>query len=450
VAVCVDASDGGDQRAAAGQVRSMLESLASKHLLQTSGTGDERRYVMLETIHEYALERLNESGETYWCCQNHAQFFLGFVEQAEPELSGPHQQRWLDQLEAEHNNLRAALDWALQADAPDIAQRMAGALWRFWDTRGYLTEGRRWLEDALARGGVPAHIRARALNGAGMLAYSQSDLVTAQMRFEESLALRRALNDQTGIAIALNNLGMVAWSQGNYAAAQQLYEECLAIDRATGDRAGSAYTLGNLGLVLHHQGNYAGAEAYFAESLAIFRAFGNRRQEAFALHNLGMASYHRRDRAEAHRHYQASLAIKQTLGDSWGIASTFVYLAQVTCAEGNLAATRERLERSYSLRHELDDKQGLIEVFEGCAALAVAQRRTENAAVLLGAAQALRQEHGFFHHTADRAECERSIAAARQALPGEAFATAWARGQAMRLEEAQSYALAVLHNDSPA
>jgi predicted ATPase/DNA-binding SARP family transcriptional activator len=421
-----------------------LESLVRKHLLQQTSDDQEQRYLSLEAIREFALEQLNESGDAQVCRRQHALFFLALSEQAEPELSGRDQQRWLTRLEAEHDNLRAALQWAIEISETEIALRMASALWRFWDTRGYVSQGCRWLEDALAQAeAATAAVRAKALNALGMLYLCRDDYPAAQSRFEEGLRLRRALGDMPGIAVSLNNLGLVAWWQGNYSLAHKLYQECLAIDRATGDTMGIGYSLGNLGLVAHHQGHRADAQAAFDESLAIFRQLGNRRHEAFALHNLGMLAYHQNDLQAARSLYETSLSIKQELGDKWGIASTLVYLASVTRRQGDLTLTGELLLRSLGLRQELSDTRGLVETLEGFAGYAVALQRADVAGRLFGAAQSIRMELGFVLHTADRAERDCNIEAARCQLTSAAFKTAFTDGQAMSLEQALAFLSAI-------
>jgi predicted ATPase/DNA-binding SARP family transcriptional activator len=421
-----------------------LDALVAKHLARRAGEGQEARYDMLEVIREYALARLQQSGHEYACRRQHAGLFLDLAEQAEPELSGPDQQRWLERIEREHGNIRAALAWSIEAEELEIALRTAGALWRFWDIRGYLGEGRRWLELALARAGnAPAAMRAKALNGLGMLIWYQGDGHLARERFQQALELRRALADPSGMASALNNLGMVAWSEGDYAEAQARYEECLAADRAAGDQMGIAYSLGNLGLVFHHQGEMRRAQASFDASLAIFRQLGNRRHEAFALHNAGMLAHRRGDNAEARRLYAASLGIKEELGDRWGVASTLVYLALTACREGALDEARALLARSMTLRQELGDTRGLIETAEGIAVYAARRGDGQTAVLLLEAAQALRADLGHFHHAADRAECERALDEARARLGDGGVADARARGRELSLDQALALARAV-------
>jgi predicted ATPase/DNA-binding SARP family transcriptional activator len=438
--VCLDEAINSDGHTAI-DLASTLGLLADKHLIQQSRQNGAGRYTLLATIREYALEQLAVSGEAQLCRKRHAHFFLTLVEQVEPAISGPDQQQYLDQLETEHANIRAALRWAIDSAEPNVALRIAGALWRFWETRSYLGEGRRWLEEALyVTGPVAAAVRAKALNSLGMLVLHQEDYALAQTHFEASLALQQELGNLPGKANALNNLGLVAWWQGDYGAAERLYAECLVIDQASDDQMGIAYSLGNLGLVYHHQGRFEQARITLEESLGLFKALGNRRNESFSLHNLGIVAYHQHRLADARELYQVSLTIKEELGDKWGIASSLIYLAQVYCVQGELNQARELLLRSMALCRELEDKRGLVETLEGLAMCAAAQQQAEEATIMFGAAQALREQQGLICHAADQRERARHIDAARSQIGNAAFEAAWAHGQLMDLEQAVAIA----------
>jgi len=253
----------------------IVAALADMSLVLPIEGGNEPRTGMLATLREYARDRLEERGEATRFDQAHAAYYLALAEAAEPMLTGAEQGAWLDRIEREHDNLRAALERALAREEATTTLRLAGALWPFWEARGYLDEGRRWLTRALAMGGavVPA-LRGKALRGAGLLATWQGDYTAARHLHEESLALYQSLNDRRGIANALENLGLVTREQGHYAAAQALHEESLAIRRALGDRRGAAISLINLGIVAYGQGDYAAAQALHQESLRIKRALG--------------------------------------------------------------------------------------------------------------------------------------------------------------------------------
>ena len=234
-----------------------------EHLLEHSlvrhedGPEREPRFVMLETIREYGWERLAEAGELERMQRAHAACFLALAEEAEPALTGPQQGTWLQQLATDHDNLRAALAWSTASQEPEMGLRLAAALARFWSIHGHLTEGRDWLERALAAGGAAAPAtRAKALNGTGLLTYMQGDYPRAGALSEEALALERELGDKRGTASSLNNLGNVASDQGDYLQAMALHKEALALQRELGDKGGAAGSLNNLGIVARKQGDY--------------------------------------------------------------------------------------------------------------------------------------------------------------------------------------------------
>src|SRR5439155_15961993 len=203
----------------------------------------------LGTIREYACEKLAESGDEDASLRAHAAYYLAFVEAAEPELTGPNQALWLKRLESDHDNLRAALRHSMEAGLGETALCMASALWAFWLARGYLGEGRRWLEEALSKAGAEAStVRAKALHGAGLLAHYQGDYTHAEALCTESLALSRQAGDERGVGSALSGLALTARTTGDYATAQSTFEQALEIFRRLGDRQRVARTLNRLGL----------------------------------------------------------------------------------------------------------------------------------------------------------------------------------------------------------
>lgn len=407
-----------------------LEALVAKQLIRPSDEAG--RYTYLETIRAFALEQLDATGEAYAAYQRHAQQMIALAGRAEPELLGADPQPWLERLEHEHNNLRAALGWLLEADETDLAVGLAAALWRFWEIRGYLSEGSRWLALTSTRGRDPER-RAKALNALGVFAFRQGAFEAATAALQESLQLRRELGALPGIAVALSNLGMLAWGHGDYATAHRYYRECLPIDEATGDQQGRAYTLGNLGLALHHQGETDAACVVFGEVVALSRTLGDVRNEAFALHNLGMAELQRGGLEAALDCFERSLRIKETMGDRWAVASTLVYLARVRLRQNDGATGRKLLRRSLELQTELDDRPGLVETLEGIAA--ASGGADTRAARLFGAAAALRARLRLFHHEMDRAAHEQAVAEARARLGEESFRRAAQAGELLSFEE---------------
>ncbi len=266
-------------------VLELLSSLVEKSLVVLDGaTG---RYRLLETVRQYGIERLVDGDESDGIRGRHLDYFLALAEEAEPHLKGAEQQAWLERLEAEHDNVRAALGFAPFLST-DSGLRLAGALSRFWMVRGHFGEGRRWLGEMLDQAWAQAHTEARgkALTGASLLAHSQGNYASARALYEESLAICRDLGDRRGIAMSLNNLGSVAQRQGDYRAAGALFELALEIDRGIGNRAWIATNLNNMGNVAREQGDYSSARGLHEESLAIKRELGDRAGIANSLEGL--------------------------------------------------------------------------------------------------------------------------------------------------------------------
>ncbi len=299
-----------------------LAGLVHKSLVGVEMQAEAARYRLLETIRVYALEQLAASGELAEQQRRHAAYFVAMAEQAEPELRGAAQGAALDRLAGEHDNLRAALDWAQDAGDAETALRLAGALWLFWWMRGHLSEGRQRLDQALALAASLAAdpsdgqaeraarstLQAQALNGAGSLAAGQGDYERARTCYQASLALRRDRGDRPGIATTLNNLGNVALSLGDSPQAIQLYQESLALRRDLGDGPGIATTLNSLGNVALTQGDYAQATHLYEESLALRRAAGDQQGIARALGNLGLIHLYQDDTERAAPLIEESLA----------------------------------------------------------------------------------------------------------------------------------------------
>jgi predicted ATPase/class 3 adenylate cyclase len=371
-----------------------LASLIDKSLLRQEEPAGEPRFRMLETIREYALEQLKASGELEAVQGRLADALVALVEQAEPELTGPEQVTWLDRLEAEHDNLRAALQWCAEAGELELSLRLCGALWRFWSTRGYLGEGLRWLDGALARTTPHTPVLAKALNGAANLAREQGDYDAAKRRHEQSLAVSSEHGDRRGIAEALNNLGLIALYQGHHAAAQQHCEEGLAIFRAIGDQGGIAGALNNLGNLARERGDADRAAALHKESLALRRGLGDRRGSALSLNNLANVVLNQGDYSQAAALHGESLALRRELGDRAGIATSLNNLGNVARARGDYRAARAYCEESLAVRRELGDKRRVAAALNNLGILERDHGDRERAAALLRESFSLRRELG--------------------------------------------------------
>jgi tetratricopeptide (TPR) repeat protein len=232
---------------------------------------DEIRYRMLEPVGQFAREKLGESGETEAVRRRHAAFFLTLAEEAEPELMGPEQTKWLERLETEHDNLRVALSWALEKGKAELGLRLGGSLGEFWFLRGHLEEGRRWLEAVLAEGEAPESARARPLGRAAWIAWEQGDYERSVALSEECVALSRKLGDETEVAFALYALGMAELNRNELERAQALLEEAATLERASGDTADVARVLSVLGLVAVVSHDHERAITLHREGLALAR-----------------------------------------------------------------------------------------------------------------------------------------------------------------------------------
>ncbi len=306
--------------------------LAEKSLLgRAEGPPEESRFGMLETIREYGLERLAASGEEEEVRQRHAAFFLDLAERASAALIGPEQGRWLDRLEAEHDNVRAALSWAIsRAERGETALRLAAAMWQFWLVRGYLSEGRGWLERALSQSGAPSPLlRAKALMAAGALAELQGDS-RAMTFLEEALALFRTAGNDAGAANALTILGGIALTNGDAASASDHMEAAAALIRRSGEPGKAAAALHNLGLVAMRQGDDLRAEPLLSESLSGFRESGNAWAVAVALVNLADLRQRRGDTAAGAELLGEALDIQLRQRSAWGVAACLVVLVRLS------------------------------------------------------------------------------------------------------------------------
>jgi predicted ATPase/class 3 adenylate cyclase/uncharacterized protein HemY len=427
------------------EVLDLLTSLVEKSLVLYEERGGEGRYRLLETVRQYARDRLLEAGEAAAVRGRHRDWCLALAEEAEPKLGGPEQVVWLDRLEREHDNLRAALAWTGAQGECEVGLRLGWALWGFWVVRGYVGEGREHLARLLALPGAEARTAARAgaLNGAGWLAHRQGEYGAARALIAESLAIFRELGDKRGIARSLINLGFMACEQGDYGAARAHLEESLAIARERGDKQGIAWSLLRLGEVTYDQGEYGAARAHLEESLAMFRELESKWGIAWTLLRLGEVAYDQGEYGAARAHLEESLAIHRERGDKGGIATALGSLGRMAHDQGDYGAARALLEEGLAIFRALGHKLGIAQNLEGLAALAVAQAHSERAARLFGAAEGLREATGAPLPPADRAEHDRPVAAVRTALGEEAFASAWAEGRAMSLEAVIQYALEV-------
>lgn len=362
------------------------------------------RFVMLETMREFALEQLGDAGEADVIHRRHADHFARLAEAAEAELTGPRQGEWLDRLESEHDNLRAALAWAI-VHAPATALRLGAALWRFWWQRGHFGDGRRWLERALAAdeatGAAPARLRLRALYGAGSLADVQGDFPRAEAWHTEGLALARREGDRLAEIRALNGLGLAASGQGDDARAAPLFEEVLAVARRLDEPLWIANGALNLGEAVARLGDLPRGRDLLAEALALHRARGHAVGVIYTLAHLGAVTLALGDRDGAFALLREAMADARVLGTRTAMTEVLVHFGHAVAADDPVTAAR-----------------------------------------VLGAAAALNDAIGAAFDPLLPAEHERAIADLRAALGDDGFATAWAAGRTLTPDAAAAEALA--------
>ena len=425
------------------EILDLSTSLSHKSLVAADQKDDHCRYRLLETVRQYASEKLEKNGGGETVRERHRDYFLALAEEAEPELLGAQQAEWLRCLEGEHENLRAGLNWSLGEAGSRGSLRLCGALQRFWLTRGHLAEGRQWCERVLgkARAEERTPERAKALNGAGVLAYLQGDYPAARALHEASLVIKRLLGDRRGMAASLGNMGNVACEQGDFASARAQYEESLAIMRDLGDRRGLAASLNNLGNVACEEGDFASARTLYEEFLAIMRELGDRTGIARSLNNLGHVAYEQGDFAAARALQDESLTIRQELGNRSGIADSLENLGNVSYEQGDYPAARMLFEEGLALRRELGDRGRIASSLAGLATVIAAFGSSLRAARVWGAAERLREEVVTPLSPKDRPRYDRRVAAARAALGDDAaFDRAWEEGRTLTLEQAMELA----------
>lgn len=455
-----------------------IQSLIDKSLLQqregvvilpdgrkeTGGEVD-TRYSMLETIHEYAREKLDESGESEALKREHAYYFMALAEEAAPHLRGAMQQEWLDRLEEEHDNLRAALAWALLSAEfgmrnagslliphLEVGLRIVGAIWDFWNAREYWGEGRVWVEGLLS---VPQEVldgctpqsRATAMNVAGWANYMHDEYEAARLWMERALALGNEIGDKKSIALSLYLLGRVANTNGDYKAAGTFHEESLALYRELGDKNGIAQSLNILGVAACDRMDFKTADTLHEEGLALRRKLGDKNGIAQSLSNLGTVAWLQGDYQAARTLLEESLALRRELGYRWGIALSLTNLGHVAMGEGNLEGAEQLYSESLRIAREVGDRVVIACCLAGLAWASALSRQEgretdgERGARLLGGCEALLESTGAVLVSDDRVVYERAEAATRAGLGNDMFEKLRAEGRAMSMEQAIGYAL---------
>jgi predicted ATPase/class 3 adenylate cyclase len=371
----------------------ILTRLVDKSLLVADTEGTQARYRQLETIREYARDRLVEAGEAKDALRRHRDWFLAMVARAEPEFfRGAESGEWLERLDREHDNLRAALQWSL--DEPGEAREglhLAAGMWRFWEIRGHLAEGRVWLEAFLeATGDEVSSLQADAYTGAGILAFMLGDHSGASALHERSLELHRQVGGPDGIAFAANNLANAAVQSGDYATARQLYENVIEWARGRGDARILGFAIVNMAEAVALDGEPELARTHYDEGVAAFREAGDRWAEAFALDSLGVMLVRQGHHDEATGQLDQALDISRSMGDERGVARALAHLGDAAARAGDIERARSLYIESFEIRRALGDQPGIASGMEKLASV-ITERDPRVAAVLLGAAEHVRE-----------------------------------------------------------
>ena len=432
-----------------------MASMVDKSLVQQVEQVDaETRFLMLSTIREYALERLSESNDASATRRAHAAYYLVLAEEGAQDTAA--HPEWLDRFEVEHDNFRLALDYLIKTGDAAWGLRLGAALFRFWETREHLTEGRDTIARLLVMEGTAARpkLRARLLFAGAVLAGELGDYTSAQQLFEQSLESCLELNDNHGVAVALNALAVNARDRGDLATASLLFERCVAIWKDLGDSADLARALSNLANVMKLQGDYARASSLYDECLTMFRRAGDGAGAAWTLNYQGDVAREKANFGAARSFCQQSLAAFHQLRDGWGIASVLSDLASLSFDQGDNAEARRLYGESIRMFQELGHKRGIARALECLAASAAAQSHAEQSLHLAGTAAALRQRLGAPLTPAEAFKFEKALEFARRTLGTAAGLTAWMEGWKMPVEQAVQEALSCdpetgLRNRSP-
>ncbi len=420
-----------------------LEILMDNNLLRPPEEVDgEPRLMMLETIREFARERLTESGEAKTIKLRHAQYYVSFAEQAEADMHHSALHMWLRRLEADLDNLRAAMGWSLEQGQSEYTLRIATVLWHYWDIVGAWHEGLQWLERGLdGTGPIPDVVRAKALTRMGWLIRSLGDYARAVAVLQESLALWRQIGDRAGISRVLTNLAAMVMRQGDYPEATAMLEEALILRQQLGDQHGTCAVLINLGYSESEQGHHQLAIEFFTEALTLARAVGDDDYIGWILNNLGEVYTRQGDYEQAEASFAEAEPIFQRLGNRTGVAYICGNRGVAALKQGDFTRASDLLTASILALQELGQKEYTILFIEQLAIVVEELHHPERAARLLSASKSLYKTIGVARPPVVEASYNACLDSVRGQLDEATFASIWAEGSALALEEAVAYAL---------
>lgn len=422
-------------------VLSGIGSLVDKSLLRSTVDGQERRFAMLETVREFAAERLAESGDAELLHRRHAEFLTQLIEVENSQLLGPDGAAALKRLDREHANLRAALQWCLAGtNEPrgELSLRIAGALWRFWCTRGHLREAQQLVDKLLAQFGVARRdsIGAAARYSAGCVHEDLAEFAKAKSLYEEALAIWQVEGNRERLADAYIALGSISLSEGDYPAARRAFDQALSLARELGDRRMIAVALSNLGATAWSQGDYVSAEAYHLESLAIRRELASPAAIAISLTSLGLIASRRDEFDKAKTYYRESLELLRVQGNAPGIAVCLNNLAEIHSRQGNPEEALRLAAEAAVLQFDAGDRLSLAYTLETIATTFRLRGEPERAVRMFGAADALRRAVGAPLPPMEEQGRNAELDSLEAALGAERYSALWTIAQTITLEAA--------------
>lgn len=430
----------------------LLSALTDASLVTLTEEGEQVRYEFLETVHTYSRQQCKLSGVCELLHRQHAEFFSSLAIEAEPNLRGTAQASWLARLEADHDNICAALDW-YQSDARSQAEwhdgvMMLGSLYRFWMVRGHWRAGLSFSQKVLSHPEreVPPRLCARVLNGAGALSKLLGDRARARSLYEGALTILRSLGDRHACGDLLHNLGYLSLEEGDMQRAQSFYEESLAIAREENRVIHIADELHHLGMVAQESQDLAKAQTLYQESLVLRKPLGDSRGMGFTLQNLANILSDLGRYEESQQLQEENLAIRRELGDRLGIADALLNMARLAMCRNDLERVKPLFIEGMQIRQELGNLFGIHGSLELLATFALHLEKPEFAARLCGAAQALRSNLGINSSPNERAVLDSNRRSIQSHLDADAFATAWQAGNGLTWEEAVAEAFGWLRS----
>jgi predicted ATPase/Tfp pilus assembly protein PilF len=435
-AICIE-------RNKAIEIIDVLAGLVDKSLVIYNEPNTQNRYRMLESIRQYGASKL-EHEAAYALRLRHRAFYLTFAEQARQHIHGNEQEAWLLHVEAEYDNMRAALNSCLNDPNDDKhGLRLSAALFNFWQIRGLMAEGGRYYAHvlSLASAQAPTKARAEALNGAGGLAFMQGDYKTASACFSEAQQIWHGIGNRFGIASSIGNLGLIAKDQGDYNRARSLIEQSVIILEELGHQLGRASGYNNLGIIAWSQGEFADARRYYEKSLELDKSLDHKYGIASTLNNLGALAEDQGDAQAAYGYYKEGLALQRDLGDQWGIAATLANLGSLVVKQGDVATAKDYLKESLQLCRNLAEKQITVYLMDAVAEFFSTQMRAEKAVQYYAVGETLREDIGAPLLPKDKEKHDEALNSLLAMLGDKRFADADALGRTLTLNKARQAAL---------